>query len=484
MVNFQDGKLTNDSQCRNQTVLKYLRKNQFGKTGFTTTFTNQNRYHRFIQSANYSRLVDLSGMQVDKTSHSPTLFTRDGDSVTDIIDQSDSHSSARYLPSSQPISLCEAMADNAADCNSGLQLQHKLFFGRKKNVFDENRKVLDSEGHSEKAFPLSTSFRSDLQEKTISALILVGGELRFRRMRRDHTPEKDFVSFSNSVMLCGKNNSALFGACVATDYWKLKMSVTAENVFAGLQFGVNISKKDAYNQTIMSDSSSFVQVSIFSEAVAAMSGLGLGRLTLGVASMMIAVKPTFSELDFSNRIVSVSGPILIYSGGDDAQTGVPMLSRSVALNLQQGNSVCPSGYILVPDHDGEEVGLASCSLCGEGTYSIDPLAHASDTSDETPSCVACPSGGDCSVGTHVFFAVGDWVVRGGIYILVSCPPGHQLINSTSGTSTGTFSNRDQQCRACLQGEYIIDPDTNECNPCPPGRAGFVMNQTETHNFQQ
>eukprot|EP00961_Rhodomonas_salina_P042551 571767-Rhodomonas_salina.3 len=56
----------------------------------------------------------------------------------------------------------------------------------------------------------------------------------------------------------------------------------------------------------------------------------------------------------------------------------------------------------------------------------------------------------------------------GIYILKSCPPGHQLVNSDDGTS-GTFSALQQDCRRCTPGlQYIVDPNKGRCMDCPKG----------------
>ena len=42
------------------------------------------------------------------------------------------------------------------------------------------------------------------------------------------------------------------------------------------------------------------------------------------------------------------------------------------------------------------------------------------------------------------------------------------MNSTEGTSSGTFSAESQQCKACPVGKYIVDPNSDTCNTCPKG----------------
>jgi hypothetical protein len=49
-------------------------------------------------------------------------------------------------------------------------------------------------------------------------------------------------------------------------------------------------------------------------------------------------------------------------------------------------------------------------------------------------------------------------------------PGHQLINSTEGTSKGIFSQVLQNCKPCLPGQYIINPNTDVCVQCPQGQS--------------
>ena len=126
---------------------------------------------------------------------------------------------------------------------------------------------------------------------------------------------------------------------------------------------------------------------------------------------------------------------------------------------------------------------AVCTFCKEGTYSLSPLASAPGASTLAPACLTCPAGLDCYGGADVKQKVikSTWLAVNGVLHLISCPPGTQLINSTSGTSRGVFSSDVQQCRACAPGQYIIDPDADECQQCPPGtvspihcqRLGFI-----------
>ena len=61
-----------------------------------------------------------------------------------------------------------------------------------------------------------------------------------------------------------------------------------------------------------------------------------------------------------------------------------------------------------------------------------------------------------------------WIPSDGIYRLMECPAGHQLVNSIEGTSKGTFSQALQFCKPCLVGQYIVDPNMDVCVSCPSG----------------
>ena len=53
------------------------------------------------------------------------------------------------------------------------------------------------------------------------------------------------------------------------------------------------------------------------------------------------------------------------------------------------------------------------------------------------------------------------------FVLKSCPPGHQLVNSTE--VGGAFNPSLQKCSACAANEYILD-QFRECQVvyvCPP-----------------
>ena len=132
---------------------------------------------------------------------------------------------------------------------------------------------------------------------------------------------------------------------------------------------------------------------------------------------------------------------------------------------------CPSGYTLVSTAKAGSPDLQQCKLCSVGEYIVDP---AKDDCQPCPKGATCPdlscalTNGPsfaCSYGESI---LGSWVVFDSTYILINCPSGTSLLNSTVGTSRGTFSAQIQQCRPCPSDTYIIDPNHDECQPCPPG----------------
>ena len=282
-------------------------------------------------------------------------------------------------------------------------------------------------------------------------------------------------NFERPLDFCGTNNSALYGACIASGYERLSVSLTADQLYAGVAFNLTVIKLDAYDNVILSDSTSVLQAMATSNVVpgeksdaVSIVGPSLAQLTRGVAKFLFAVEPTFSKIDLNNQSAILSGQIYFYLNGSDSQAGSLMTSSLMPLDLEQGQNVCPAGYILVLSQDELNEVAAVCQLCKPGTYSLRPLAHMPGSA-LTPSCINCPAGGICTKGgDDVQFEVGTWAEIEGIYVLTSCPEGFELINSTAGTSKGYFSNDAQECKACLPEQYILNPNADTCQNCPPG----------------
>jgi hypothetical protein len=291
------------------------------------------------------------------------------------------------------------------------------------------------------------------------------------------SPPRGRKGFNESEMLqqlCGANNTALYGPCIATDFDSLQASGAVEAVYSGIPWSFSMIKKDAYNSTIISDSLTLLQAipilatgktdsrtSILGSAVTKMAG--------GVATFSFAVKAMFSSIDLVKKFAAVYPSIALSVEGTDAECGQTMKSDMLPVQMQQGANVCPEGYVLTIDMGGA-VSPAVCTFCKAGTYSLSPLTRMSGDSTESPTCLICPFGLDCKGGAEVLNKQKNstWLAVDGEYYLISCPAGSQLINSTSGTSQGEFLSSIQQCRMCTPGQYIIDPNTDACQQCPPG----------------
>ena len=278
--------------------------------------------------------------------------------------------------------------------------------------------------------------------------------------------------------LCMQNNFAVYGPCIASDYKWLKVLDIQKPIYPGVVFSVVCLKLDAYNQTILSDSSSYLQAylvdseRIESKPIDALSGNSLTRFQNGVATLHLSIKPILKYFGTFGELANFGNQYALYFKGSDIQTVNDMRSSLVPAIFANGSDVCPHGYILAYSQNIKTANVSeavSCSFCEAGTYSVDPLALAASLNPPMPACINCPAGGDCSQGGGIVsFKEGTWYVQNGIYILKECPPGYQLINSTNGDSQGTFSNVLQQCRKCVAGKYIINPNTDECQSCPAG----------------
>ena len=64
---------------------------------------------------------------------------------------------------------------------------------------------------------------------------------------------------------CGSNITALYGPCIASDYRRLQSSGAVGPVYSGVPFEFTVVKKDAYNNTILSDSASLLRASAVQE---------------------------------------------------------------------------------------------------------------------------------------------------------------------------------------------------------------------------
>ena len=270
--------------------------------------------------------------------------------------------------------------------------------------------------------------------------------------------------------ICCFQNRAKYGICIASDFKRLNIEYDEKMfVFPGISFTFIVGKIDAYNQTIRSDSNSLIQAYPHSTSANGsrkflIAGSALSVFQEGVARFSFAIKPYFVFIDARSRHTAIFETPSIFLMGLDLQTSEYMRSDLVSISISKDSGVCPAGFVLVSDATGGVSGLASCSLCPPGTYSIDPLGGY-----QAPGCLNCPAGGIClEGGDDIRFLVGTWGVSNGKYLILSCPANYQLINSSDGTSRGKFSHDVQQCKPCSSTEYIVDPNIGACNPCPKG----------------
>ena len=277
--------------------------------------------------------------------------------------------------------------------------------------------------------------------------------------------------------LCELNNTAMYGQCIASDLKVLAIVSSARDggiVFPGLPFDMLVVKMDAYNQTISTDSSSLVEIvpvldkSLNSDPSVAIQGETIVQMHDGVGNFSVSIEPSFSVGPSGNEVVRVNHLPLIYFTGDDSQALVQSTMRSSLIQLPIGNGshVCPRGYVLsLQKSSSSSIGLSgTCELCGPGTYSLDPLKGINEND---PSCLTCPIGANCRGGNDVDFVMGEWTESEGIYLLVGCPLGYQLVNYAQ---MGIFSQERQQCKSCSHDQYIIDSHNSSffCQPCPMG----------------
>ena len=272
---------------------------------------------------------------------------------------------------------------------------------------------------------------------------------------------------------CGVGNHAIYGDCLASAYASLHVSAVPTQIFPGLPFLLVVTERDAYNQTILTDSDSVVETATSvdntykADSYVGISGSYISSLDAGQVSLSIILKPSFTKIDSIHSITQFKTRPAIYFRGLDAENGEIMQSAIISITMESGASVCPPGFILVLDQSrpgsNQTAREGACTLCASGTYSVNPLAGPTTS---TPACFNCFSTAICSGGYNVQFKLGTWVISGGMYTLVGCPLGYELVNSIG----GVFSHDVQGCIACDSDSYILNPNNSNytCQTCPVG----------------
>jgi predicted outer membrane repeat protein len=294
----------------------------------------------------------------------------------------------------------------------------------------------------------------------------------------DSIGDSPFKLQDSSGVLGAIGNQAAYGPCFASSGKFLALigmpSFTVP-AYPGLPFAVSVLKKDAYNQTIITDSNSV----LFSQSATmgqkgtvdpflSISGKSIAQFYRGEAEFSLVLKPTYSDVVWNSAnnsgfAVLASQPYVYFHGTDD-ETLLPITSDSIMVVLESGSKVCPAGYVLALDtSQSSDLRAGTCVQCLSGKYSVNPLAGIFLGK---PSCFNCPAGGVCNGGNVVLFRLGIWVIADGMFRLVSCPAGHHLFNLVG----GQFSHDIQQCIACSSNQYIINSNSSffSCQACPLG----------------
>ena len=160
------------------------------------------------------------------------------------------------------------------------------------------------------------------------------------------------------------------------------MPNTSSPGHAGLEFEVEVLKKDTYGQLIETDSSSGLQI---------LSGRGGEKvndpsitlagtqevLIQGRATFSLEIKPTFADINVDKGLATLRRQPLIYVEGLDGETrsGVLMQSDIVKVHLAEGLSVCPNGYVLSFGNGTSGAGAAECTDCPQDTFSWNPFSN-------------------------------------------------------------------------------------------------------------
>jgi len=237
---------------------------------------------------------------------------------------------------------------------------------------------------------------------------------------------------------------------------------------------LQVLKRDMYNQTIVTDSSSVLQLQT------TLGTLSFLKLKAGSAVFSIAVKPLFTNVSVLKGSTTLHSQPFLHVEGIDLVTGlasVVMQTTEQQVHVVQGDQpVCPPGYVLALD-----LGVPSpgeCTLCEIGKYSLNPLAGQSidsdwpgNTENANPRCLNCPAGlgSNCQHGGDLLqSSKGNWSTHSGIYyILKSWPKGHAIASTTHDM---------QVCEICNKGEECTQ---NACEACSPCQAGYYKAAVST-----
>jgi hypothetical protein len=126
-------------------------------------------------------------------------------------------------------------------------------------------------------------------------------------------------------LLCGDKNHALFGSCLASAGKHLEFQLgSAEPINPGLAFSVSVWKVDFYNQTVTSDSSTFLKIQgsvVAGPLLAAMiSGEAVFQLIRGHATVSIIVQPYIAAIEADSGRTLLASEVAVYAEGIDFES--------------------------------------------------------------------------------------------------------------------------------------------------------------------
>jgi hypothetical protein len=153
----------------------------------------------------------------------------------------------------------------------------------------------------------------------------------------------------HTYSLCGDNNRAIFGSCLASTgkHLEIRLGFT-EPANPGLPFSASIWKLDFYYQTVSSDSSTFLKIQTEPASnssgsgswASAVSGETVFQLVGGHATVAVALQPYVADIEADSGLTRFAGDTIVYAEGLDEQssamlrcTSPPVHRNPAILNL-------------------------------------------------------------------------------------------------------------------------------------------------------
>ena len=253
------------------------------------------------------------------------------------------------------------------------------------------------------------------------------------------------------------NKAAVYGDEIATEPQKLLLGIrhaSTQTAFVpGLDvLGVSITVyDDLKNQIKRSDLVCMSRVCGSSQALASCSDL----------SSIVSLQ--FHLMDATGAFVIDRYNVPCSLGADGIYIQVALVSYDDL--LQSTRSIqclpCGKGQSMTVDTANN---IWYCIQCASNQYVL-------DSNNASYGCQNCPSGAICdgnSLKGQVDGSVWERDYNLGQYLLISCPPGYQMITYT-GTDL-TFTHVNQQCSKCSSNQFILNSSSSKyrCQECPIG----------------